>query len=188
MKQARTAGYLGRRSVAHHWRAPCVAFALMSLTGCAALEYLDTMGDGDNAANNPAATFDPALADSDRPATGDASPRAKPAPPEPDDLRVRRGPLNLDSTSLVGLSESDAELLFGAPHFVIRQQPATRWHFVSQACTLDLFFFEDLETRERRILAYDVGTAAPRQASEKGEDGLNACANSIRAERNDSTS
>jgi len=66
---------------------------------------------------------------------------------------------------------------------VIRQQPAARWHYVSRTCTLDLFFFEDIETRARRLLAFDVGAARPGANT----DGLNACATSIRTERHDRT-
>lgn len=68
---------------------------------------------------------------------------------------------------------------------------------------LDLFFFEDIETRARKILAYDVGDAPPADAKPTGtqstqavperdtaekEKRLKACATSIQAERNDSTS
>ena len=99
--------------------------------------------------------------------TGEATPRAKPAPPNapkrtttPSDAPP---PPVLDPANIVGLGESDAEKLFGPPHFVIREQPAIRWHYVSKTCTLDLFFFEDIETRARKILAYDVGDAPPRR-------------------------
>lgn len=189
MKQARTSNRIGRAAGARPVAALTAAIVLIGLSGCAGFDLFDGFGN-DAAQNDPAGTFDPGLADTDpqnTPATGAASPRTKPAPPEPDDQAAYRAPISLDPENMVGLVEADAELLFGPPHFVIRQQPATRWHYVSQACTLDLFFFEDIETRVRRVLAYDVGTAAPRPAAGTSNDGLTACANSIRAERNDRT-
>lgn len=189
MKQAGTLKRFGRCAPERPRVALSAAVVLMALSGCSGLDFFDGFG-GNAAQNDPAGTFDPGLADpdpDDTPATGSASPRTKPVPPDSTSQTAQTAPLRLDPENLVGLGEADAELLFGPPHFVIRQQPATRWHYVSPACTLDLFFFEDIETRVRRVLAYDVGTAAPREAAETSDDGLNACANSIRAERNDST-
>lgn len=189
MKQARSSRRFVRRAPARPGVVLSAIVLLIGLSGCSGLDFFDRFGNS-TVENDPAGTFDPGLADPDpdnTPATGAASPRTKPAPPETDNQTAYRAPISLDPGNLVGLVESDAELLFGPPHFVIRQQPATRWHYVSQACTLDLFFFEDIETRVRRVLAYDVGTAAPREADEPSDDGLTACANSIRAERNDRT-
>ena len=185
--------------------------ALLLLTGCSALDYLDTLG-RDTTYDETDATFDPDAGIRTTPnPTGEAAPRAKPAPPKapgrttapstsPSDAPP---PPVLDPANIVGLGERDAEQLFGPPHFVFREQPAIRWHYVSKACTLDLFFFEDLETRARKILAYDVGDASsnapepngsqstagtPERNTAEKEKRLKACAKSIQAERNDSTS
>jgi len=180
-------------------------FALITLlTGCSALDYLGTLG-REVPQDETAATFDPeAGAPKPSSPTGAAAPRAKPAPPAgPDRGKARPAtppPPVLNGDSLVGLGEADAELLFGEPHFIIRQEPAIRWHYVSKTCTLDLFFFEDLESRARKILAYDVGNASqsgterpappdtPERDTAEKATRLKACAKSIQAERNDSTS
>jgi hypothetical protein len=148
-----------------HVRQAATLLALILLTGCSALDYLDTWG-RDTSGDQTDAIFDPdAGIRTPASPTGEATPRAKPAPPKapkrtttPSDAPP---PPVLDPANIVGLGESDAEKLFGPPHFVIREQPAIRWHYVSKTCTLDLFFFEDIETRARKILAYDVGDAPP---------------------------
>lgn len=177
------------------------------LTGCSALDYFDPLG-RDNPDDTTAGIFDPEAGAPDPASpTGTATPREKPVPPAQPAAPEAGGadsatppPPVPDGASLVGLGEADAEFLFGPPHFVIRQQPAIRWHYVSATCTLDLYFFEDLETRARKILAYDVGNAtrhgtnapAPSGAGERDnaekEERFKACAKSIQAERNDSTS
>lgn len=195
--QVRATGRFGGDDLFHHSKYVGAALAMLLLSGCATLDLFDSMGQGDTS-DQTAATFDPeAGARTSSHPTGDASPRAKPAPPtvSPKPMTdIATAPIpKLDPGRVVGLNEIDAERLFGAPHFVIHQQPATRWHYVSATCTLDLFFFEDLETRARRILAYDVGTAAPNisgdadKGTETTDRGLKECATSIQAERNDST-
>lgn len=193
--QIRSAGRFGNNVPFHHPRYVGTALALFLLAGCSTLELFDTQRQSDTR-DETAATFDPETGAQNAPGTtGEASPRAKPTPPsaKPASAAAKAPTPQLDSDSIVGLNEVDAERLFGAPHFVIRQQPATRWHYVSRTCTLDLFFFEDLETRVRRVLAYDVGTAAPNSSANADKNaktkdrGLKACATSIQAERNDST-
>lgn len=166
-----------------------LTLALLWLSGCSTFELLDVVRTSEP--DDPqSATFDPNLADQTsgpEETTGEALPRKKPAPPATTHRNTapdKPAPApRLNSESLIGLDEDAAIEIFGAPHFVIRQQPATRWHYVSTTCTLDLFFFEDLETRARRILAFDVGAARPGANT----DGLNACATSIRTERHDRT-
>ncbi len=193
--QVRPAGTSNGHDLLRHTGYIAAALAMLALSGCSTL---DLFGDVDEseARDETAATFDPEAGAPKSPGqTKDASPRAKPRPPTatPTPETAKAPAADLDPDKIVGLNEVDAERLFGAPHFVIRQQPATRWHYVSATCTLDLFFFEDLETRARRILAYDVGSAAPNSSAvsendTKTEDrGLKACATSIQAERNDST-
>jgi len=158
---------------------------MLLLSGCSSLELFDALRQTEPH-DEQAATFDPGLANGTKSTTTpteSAAPRAKPAVPRIAETAARTPPPPVAPDDLVGLSEAAAETLFGPPHFVIRQQPATRWHYVSRTCTLDLFFFEDLETRARRILAYDVGAARP--GTDHG--GLNTCVTSIRAERHDST-
>lgn len=195
--QTRPAGPFGRHALIRRPGYLGAALAMLLLSGCSNLDLFNIMGQ-DEAPDETAATFDPETG-ARKPAspTGEASPRAKPAPPPPKAAtEIANAPaLKLDPDNIVGLNEIDAERLFGVPHFVIRQQPATRWHYVSRTCTLDLFFFEDLETRARRVLAYDVGSAAPNPAAEAEAEkstnptdrDLKACATSIQAERNDST-
>ena len=194
-----------------HARQAATVLALILLSGCSALDYLGTMG-RDTTRDETDATFDPdAGIRTPSSPTGEATPRAKPASPKAPGRAAATSttpsdgppPPVLDPAKIVGLGESDAEKLFGPPHFVIREQPAIRWHYVSKTCTLDLFFFEDLETRARKLLAYDVGDASPADAEPTGNQStqaaperdtaekkkrLKACATTIQAERNDSTS
>lgn len=203
--QVRSARAYQRR----HARQAATLLALMLLAGCSALDYLDTLG-RDTTGDPAEAILDPDTGTRTAASpTGAATPRAKPAPPKPPgpaSTPTDTPPPAPDLANIIGLGESDAEKIFGPPHFVIREQPAIRWHYVSKACTLDLFFFEDLETRARKILAYDVGDASSGHTGSSGarnaqttrdtpehdtmekEKRLKACATSIQAERNDSTS
>lgn len=163
------------------------------LGGCAGFDPFNKQP-APTQAEQRAGTFDPALAEPSADDTFTARPRSKPAPPE--EPQVARTPSDaqpgpalallpdeIASDTVVGMAETDAERLFGRPHFVIRQQPALRWHYVTQTCTLDLFFFEDLETRTRRVLAYDVSGASTAADARAEPGALKACAEAIRTER-----
>lgn len=159
------------------------------LGGCAELNGLFNTQDAPPETEVRAGTFDPALATPAEDETFAAQPRNKPIPPKPDATAHTADAPVFDplpplpdenpSDSVVGMSEVEAGRLFGTPHFVIRKQPSVRWHYVTETCTLDLFFFEDLESRARRILAYDVSGAS----AGADPDALKACAEAIRKER-----
>lgn len=98
-----------------------------------------------------------------------AVPKAKPAPPH----------AAVEELALIGLDEIEAQRTFGPPDYIVRQPPATRWRYTSSTCTLDLYFYQDVETRRLRILAYDI--AAPKLGAD--DDKLAGCSTTIRSEK-----
>ncbi len=190
MRQA--VGSIGFAGAAERYaaRAAALVFAAFALGACSALDLFDGLRN-DTRPDERAATFDPALAPPGPDDTGAAEPRDKPKAPKraiaaAPPAKPKREPVQPET--VVGMAEAEAERLFGPPHFVIRRQPSTRWHYVSERCTLDLFFFEDIETRERRILAYDVAAAEPGAAKTTDGKALNACVAAIHEERNGGSS
>lgn len=169
-------------------RLAALTFVLF-LGGCADFDNLFKAQDKPSSADRQAATFDPALATPGPDNTFAARPRDKPTPPKPNEVASAPAdpqpaqlpplPDEIPSDSVVGMSEVEAGRLFGPPQFVIRKQPSVRWHYVTETCTLDLYFFEDLESRARRILAYDVSGAS----AGADPDALKTCAEAIRTER-----
>jgi len=65
--------------------------------------------------------------------------------------------------------------LLGTADTLREEPPATVWGYRSATCTLDLFFYMDMESRSFRALAYDVSTTD----GVKGDRALNACLKQI---------
>ena len=72
---------------------------------------------------------------------------------------------------LVGRSEEEVARLLGTAHSLREEPPATIWGYQADSCSLDLFFYMDMESRSFRALAYDVTTTD----GAKGDPALNAC-------------
>jgi hypothetical protein len=91
----------------------------------------------------------------------------------PDDKPEMRLPL-LNPDIVVGLDREQTALLLGEPAAVRAQPPATVWSYRTKDCSLNVFFYPDVQTREMRALAYDV-------IAGEGEQAKNACFAAIRA-------
>jgi outer membrane biosynthesis protein TonB len=74
-------------------------------------------------------------------------PIARTPNPEP----VARTP---STTELIGLDQPAATHLFGAATEQSEAPPATIWHYRSDTCELDLFFYLDLRSGKMRTLHY----------------------------------
>lgn len=68
----------------------------------------------------------------------------------------------VDPKILVGLDQVTVEEMLGKPANIRDEPPATVWSYKSDSkddsCTLDVFFFVDIEANKLRALSYDVQT------------------------------
>jgi hypothetical protein len=59
--------------------------------------------------------------------------------------------------NLIGVSQEEAEVLFGRPGFVTQEPPAEVWRYLGpDGCSLKLFFYLDVSNSAYRALTYQV--------------------------------
>lgn len=58
--------------------------------------------------------------------------------------------------SLVGFEKGQTAEFLGRPQGMREEGPATVWRYVVDECWMDLFFYADLATGERRVLTYKI--------------------------------
>ncbi len=106
----------------------------------------------------PVASLPPALPE--LPAV-QAPPRPvrKPVPPEPVLVPTPAGPPEDKFAELTGLDQPATVAIFGEPQLRTEAPPAQLWRYASGDCRLDVYFYLDLQTREMRVLHYDVTNA-----------------------------
>ncbi len=106
-----------------------------------------------------------------------ARPVHKPAPPVTASLPA--GPPEPDSFDrLHGLDQAEAEALLGEPKERAEAPPAIVWRYASRDCDLDVYFYLDLQSRETRVLHYEV-----RDHDERDERSQQKCYRELITER-----
>lgn len=83
-------------------------------------------------------------------------PAHKPAPTALAALPPQLAPDNDRFERLHGLDQGEAVALLGEPMQRADAPPAILWRYQTRHCELDVYFYLDLETREMRILHYEV--------------------------------
>jgi len=61
-----------------------------------------------------------------------------------------------DFARLTGLDQDEALAVLGEPQQRAESPPAVLWRYTSSACELDLYFYLDLQSREMRVLHYEL--------------------------------
>lgn len=79
--------------------------------------------------------------------------------PPPAKAATDSAPVNTDS-NVVGYSEDEVVMNFGAPKLITQQPPAVVWDYPSRSCRLSLFFYKDVNRDTFRVLTYEVEPAA----------------------------
>ena len=97
-------------------------------------------------------------------------PRKPPAPEEP------RMELVLSPDRMVGFGQVQTTELLGEPEWKREEGVATIWHYAADKCWMNLFFYADLATGERRVLTYEIDT----QLEKELEDMKGDCIKRIR--------
>jgi hypothetical protein len=83
-------------------------------------------------------------------------PETKPAE-KPATLAAKKPALPaIEPKSVVGVTESEAEELFGPPKAVAERPPAVVWEYIGSDCALSLHFYMDMSTRKYRVLTYKI--------------------------------
>jgi hypothetical protein len=91
------------------------------------------------------------------PAPPPALPQRKPTPPVVASLPPAQPQPEAGSFDrLHGLDETEALALLGEPKERAEAPPAILWRYASRDCDLDLYFYLDLQSRETRVLHYEV--------------------------------
>lgn len=96
-----------------------------------------------------------AVAPSIPPAPPPARPARKPLPPAPATVPPTEEPAK-SFDRLHGLDEAETIALLGQPKERAEAPPAVLWRYASRDCDLDLYFYLDLQSRQKRILHYEV--------------------------------
>ena len=103
-----------------------------------------------------------------RPAPAPPHPARKPAPPTlaalpalpaPPGVLEREPQPSLDTLSfdkLQGLDQRETAAFLGEPAQRAEAPPAVLWRYASHDCALDVYFYLDLQSREMRVLHYEV--------------------------------
>ena len=124
----------------------------VSLGGCGAMENALGGLSNDHGKNQPETQ-------TEKPeSTGEQAKRATPLPkPKPLlPLRHPESPVRLDPKTLVGKDRAQLINILGAPSSVREASPATVWNYAGEGCSLDVFLYMDMATREFHALAYEV--------------------------------
>src|SRR3546814_3275698 len=98
------------------------------------------------------------------------APETKPEPPTHPSLAANHpdpdGALNdleiqpeRESESLIGLDEAAMRERFGDPLLIEEQPPGIRWQYASADCTIQVFFFMEVQSQQLRVLSYEIGRA-----------------------------
>ncbi|HET8726445.1 MAG TPA: hypothetical protein VFO41_02950 [Alphaproteobacteria bacterium] len=69
--------------------------------------------------------------------------------------------------TIIGLDETDMRERFGEPQWIQEEPPGVRWQYGTASCTVDVFFFMEVQTQELRVLSYDVTGQVDAQQSEQ---------------------
>ncbi|MBI4182584.1 MAG: hypothetical protein HY521_01145 [Proteobacteria bacterium] len=102
----------------------------------------------------------PGQAAPDKPAAAAAAVGPKPA-------AIARPAPGLEPQALVGLDPEQAEFILGRPSDVRQEPPATVWTYRSGSCTLDLFFYADIQSRALKSLAFDLKAPATTESARR---------------------
>jgi hypothetical protein len=84
-------------------------------------------------------------------------PARKPAPTVLAALPPGKTPPGADGFGrLQGLDQTEAVSVLGEPQQRVEAPPAVLWRYAGRDCELDVYFYLDLQSREMRILHYEV--------------------------------
>jgi hypothetical protein len=83
-------------------------------------------------------------------------PARKPAPPALESAPPAAAAPEDEFDRLTGLDQAATLAIFGEPQERSEAPPALLWRYAGSDCRLDVYFYLDLQTREMRVLHYDV--------------------------------
>lgn len=85
-------------------------------------------------------------------------PPEKPEPPAPGEAQApTQDARAFPPEDLIGVSQDEAEVLFGRPGFITQEPPAEVWRYLGpDGCSLTLFFYLDVSNSAYRALTYQV--------------------------------
>lgn len=112
------------------------------------------------------------------PKTKDSAPKKKPAPLKAPPLKLAE-PLVLAPADLVGFDFSSVLQVLRRPDTVRTNALSIVWTYSEPSCTLQLFFYPDIQTRIFRLLKHDLRSATD------GEPERKACMRDIMAMKTD---
>jgi len=100
----------------------------------------------------PPASVLPDEAAGEQPAAIELAVRTPPAKPTPPPKPLP----SPDPDKLLGMSTGAVTAELGAPAAQRDEPPAHVWRYTTDFCSLDVFFFLDMTSDSRRVLAYDI--------------------------------
>lgn len=103
------------------------------------------------------APFQPTPMDSHPPPTRAVAPPVVPVPPPKPPAPEVSTPTEVIA-AVVGRDLIGVVDLLGQPDLVVQQPPAMIWRYAVEGCQIDVFFYADMTTRQRRALSYRVNS------------------------------
>ena len=73
--------------------------------------------------------------------------------------------VKLTEDNLIGIEEEDAMGLFGIPEQIREDPPAKVWSYDRDGCSLEIYFYLDLESNNLRSLTYELEAGEPSEAA-----------------------
>jgi hypothetical protein len=142
------------------WVSMCLALAVV-LPGCAELEQLATSWTAEEAQAVPPEEIAPSELERDIAPAAPAAvtppvPVAQPPRPRPKPIDLARDPPSAKLKRLFGLSIQEAQVLLGTPFLQTEMPPAKVLAYDGKVCTLNVFFYLDLDSDRYRALAYEI--------------------------------
>ncbi len=83
-------------------------------------------------------------------------PRAQPPRPKPKPVDLARATPSAKLERIFGLSLRETQALLGTPHLQTEMPPAKVLAYDGKTCTLNVFFYLDLDSGRDRALAYEI--------------------------------
>ena len=135
---------------------PAVALLALLVAGCASTGGFGpaASGPGGTAQQAGTARTETARVEAALPRESLArAPLPRQKPPMPQTTAVQSFP---NPNTLIGLGPYETEMRIGSPQAGNQEPPATIWTYTSGPCVLNLFLYANVETRELKVLSYDV--------------------------------
>ena len=158
-----------------------IALALLALNGCGQTNWDSWLDlDGTSGSSAEAGSGQGGQNEANADAGGDATAAALPGPPprkpliginvmgskaDHEGFQQVKSPAKLTEDNLIGMEPVDAMGLLGVPEQIREDPPAQVWAYRRGGCSLEIYFYLDLESDNLRSLTFELNAGEPSEAA-----------------------